>query len=49
MTAVCIMEQFQNPTSMVFADRVLKDMGKAMASERYKVWNDLRFGYLGAL
>ncbi|XP_077968022.1 mitochondrial import receptor subunit TOM70-like [Styela clava] len=36
MTAVCIMEQFQNPTSMMFADRVLKEMGKEMASERYK-------------
>lgn len=36
MTAVCIMEQFQNTASMMFADKVLKEMGKEMASERYR-------------
>uniref|UniRef100_H3A9T0 Translocase of outer mitochondrial membrane 70 n=1 Tax=Latimeria chalumnae TaxID=7897 RepID=H3A9T0_LATCH len=36
VTAVCILESFQNQQSMVVADRVLKLLGKEKAKEKYK-------------
>lgn len=37
VTAVCILEGFQNPQSLVTADRVLKSLGQAKAKEEFKV------------
>lgn len=37
VTAVCILEAFQNQQSMLVADRVLKQLGKEKAKEKYKV------------
>ncbi|CAH1796180.1 unnamed protein product, partial [Owenia fusiformis] len=34
-TAVCILESFQNQTSLVMADRVLKQLGRVKAKEAY--------------
>ncbi|XP_048396559.1 mitochondrial import receptor subunit TOM70 [Stegostoma tigrinum] len=36
VTAVCILEGFQNQQSMLLADRVLKQLGKEKAKEKYK-------------
>ncbi|GCB67241.1 hypothetical protein scyTo_0012119 [Scyliorhinus torazame] len=36
VTAVCILEGFQNQQSMLLADRVLKLLGKEKAKEKYK-------------
>eukprot|EP00058_Branchiostoma_floridae_P027975 XP_002613466.1 hypothetical protein BRAFLDRAFT_119859 [Branchiostoma floridae] len=36
VTAVCILEGFQNQQSMMMADRILKDMGWEKAKEKYK-------------
>uniref|UniRef100_A0AAY4EIH5 Mitochondrial import receptor subunit TOM70 n=1 Tax=Denticeps clupeoides TaxID=299321 RepID=A0AAY4EIH5_9TELE len=36
VTAVCILEAFQNQQSMLLADRVLKQLGKEKAKEKYK-------------
>ncbi|XP_061415779.1 mitochondrial import receptor subunit TOM70 isoform X1 [Lethenteron reissneri] len=36
ITAVCILEGFQNQQSMLIADRVLKELGRERARERYK-------------
>ncbi|TWW57524.1 Mitochondrial import receptor subunit TOM70 [Takifugu flavidus] len=36
VTAVCILEAFQNQLSMLLADRVLKQLGKEKAKEKYK-------------
>ncbi|XP_013405522.1 mitochondrial import receptor subunit TOM70 [Lingula anatina] len=36
VTAVCILEGFQNQQSLMMADRVLKDLGKSKAKEAYK-------------
>lgn len=38
VTAVCILETFQNQHSMLLADKVLKQLGKEKAKEKYKVW-----------
>ena len=37
LTAVCMIEGFNNPNWMVQADRVLKEIGKEKAQEYYKV------------
>ena len=37
MTAVCILEAFQNQQSMLLADKVLKSLGKEKAKDKYKV------------
>lgn len=37
LTAVCMIEGFNNPNWMVQADRVLKEIGKEKAEEYYKV------------
>lgn len=37
VTAVCILEAFQNQQSMLLADKVLKLLGKEKAKEKYKV------------
>lgn len=37
VTAVCILEGFQNPQSLVTADRVLKSLGQTKAKEEFKV------------
>lgn len=37
VTAVCILEVFQNQQSMLLADKVLKQLGKEKAKEKYKV------------
>lgn len=37
VTAVCILEGFQNQQSMLLADKVLKLLGKEKAKEKYKV------------
>jgi len=37
ITAVCILENFANQQSLIMADRVLKDLGRARAKERYQV------------
>jgi len=37
ITAVCILENFANQQSLVMADRVLKDLGRSRAKERYQV------------
>ena len=37
ITAVCILESFQNPTTLQTAERVLKQLGKDRAEEAYKV------------
>jgi len=37
ITAVCILENFANHQSLIMADRVLKDLGRARAKERYQV------------
>ena len=37
VTAVCILESFQNHQSLYMADRVLKDIGKAKAKEALMV------------
>lgn len=37
VTAVCILEGFQNEQSMLLADKVLKLLGKENAKEKYKV------------
>lgn len=37
VTAVCILEAFQNQQSMLLADKVLKQLGKEKAKEKYKV------------
>ena len=39
ITAVCILENFANQQSLIMADRVLKDLGRARAKERYQVCN----------
>lgn len=36
VTAVCILEGFQNPQSLVTADRVLKSLGQTKAKEEFK-------------
>ncbi|XP_069744811.1 mitochondrial import receptor subunit TOM70 isoform X1 [Narcine bancroftii] len=36
VTAVCILEGFQNQQSMLLADKVLKQLGKEKAKEKYK-------------
>ncbi|XP_076803678.1 mitochondrial import receptor subunit TOM70-like isoform X2 [Clavelina lepadiformis] len=36
ITTVCILEGFQNSTTMVYADDILKKIGKEKASEKYK-------------
>ncbi|XP_051563200.1 mitochondrial import receptor subunit TOM70-like [Myxocyprinus asiaticus] len=36
VTAVCILEAFQNQHSMLLADKVLKQLGKEKAKEKYK-------------
>uniref|UniRef100_A0A671TCJ0 Mitochondrial import receptor subunit TOM70-like n=1 Tax=Sinocyclocheilus anshuiensis TaxID=1608454 RepID=A0A671TCJ0_9TELE len=36
VTAVCILEVFQNQQSMLLADKVLKQLGKEKAKEKYK-------------
>lgn len=38
VTAVCILETFQNQQSMLLADKVLKQLGKEKAKEKYKVF-----------
>ena len=38
VTAVCILEAFQNQQSMLLADKVLKQLGKEKAKEKYKVF-----------
>ena len=41
VTAVCILEGFQNQQSMLLADKVLKLLGKEKAKEKYKVnWSE---------
>ena len=35
VTALCILEQFQNPKSLMTADRVLKQLGQSKAKETY--------------
>ena len=37
VTAVCILESFENQQSLLMADRVLKELGKTKAKEAYKV------------
>lgn len=37
LTAVCLLEGFNNPDWMVHADRVLKSIGKEKASKHFKV------------
>lgn len=37
VTAVCILEAFQNQQSMLLADKVLKQLGKEKAKDKYKV------------
>ena len=37
MTAVCILEGFQNQATLQMADRVLKNLGKQKAKEALKV------------
>lgn len=37
VTAVCILEGFQNQQSMLLADKVLKQLGKEKAKDKYKV------------
>ena len=37
LTAVCMIEGFNNPNWMMQADRVLKEIGKEKAEEYYKV------------
>lgn len=37
VTAVCILEAFQNQQSMLLADKVLKQLGKEKAKNKYKV------------
>ena len=37
VTAVCILESFENQQSLLMADRVLKELGKSKAKEAYKV------------
>lgn len=37
VTAVCILESFQNPQTLVMAERVLKDLGKNKAKQAYQV------------
>ena len=47
LTAVCMIEGFNNPNWLVQADRVLKEIGKEKAQEYYKVWIKLyEFGEL---
>ncbi|KAJ3599077.1 hypothetical protein NHX12_033040 [Muraenolepis orangiensis] len=36
VTAVCILESFQNQQSMLLADKVLKSLGKEKAKDKYK-------------
>ena len=38
VTAVCILEAFQNQQSMLLADKVLKHLGKEKAKDKYKVF-----------
>lgn len=38
VTAVCILEAFQNQQSMLLADKVLKQLGKEKAKDKYKVY-----------
>lgn len=38
VTAVCILEAFQNQQSMLLADKVLKQLGKEKAKDKYKVF-----------
>lgn len=56
LTAVCLLEGFNNPDWMVHADRVLKSIGKEKASEHFKVTihlntvsNDIEINHLGSL
>lgn len=42
VTAVCILEAFQNQQSMLLADKVLKQLGKEKAKEKYKVFTYVR-------
>ena len=37
VTALCILEGFQNPKSLMTADRVLKQLGQSKAKETYAV------------
>ena len=42
VTAVCILEAFQNQQSMLLADKVLKQLGKEKAKDKYKVFVQFR-------
>lgn len=42
VTAVCILEAFQNQQSMLLADKVLKQLGKEKAKDKYKVFAQFR-------
>jgi len=35
------LEGFQNPNTMIYADTVLKDLGREKAAEKYKVGYNL--------
>lgn len=48
ITAVCILEAFQNQQSMLLADKVLKQLGKEKAKEKYKVLVNSELVYLFA-
>ena len=37
VTAVCILESFENQQSLLMADRVLKELGRTKAKDNYKV------------
>ena len=39
LTAVCMVEGFSNPTWVMQADRVLKEIGKEKAREYFEVHN----------
>ena len=41
VTAVCILEGFQNHTTLQTADRVLKELGKSKAKEALKVRTEI--------
>ncbi|XP_005735079.1 mitochondrial import receptor subunit TOM70 [Pundamilia nyererei] len=45
VTAVCILEAFQNQQSMLLADKVLKQLGKEKAKEKYKCLCHLSFSF----
>lgn len=37
VTAVCLLEGFQNQGNMMLADRILKSFGKELAEKHFKV------------